>query len=192
MKVRKQIMNVGYVRVSTEEQNVERQYEDLRSYGITKWFEEKKSGKDTNREELQNMLNFVRDGDIIYIVDFSRLARSTKDLLNITEELQKKNVQLVSLKEKIDTTTPSGKLMLTLIGAIYEFERQNLLDRQAEGIAIAKKRGKYKGRKIKELPSFEFYYNKYKNRELTKTELAKQLHISRPTLDRKIKLHELH
>ena len=130
-------MNVAYIRVSTAEQNEARQLEALEKFGIEKWFKEKVSAKDTNRPQLQELLNFVRENDTVYIHDFSRLARNTKDLLEIVEQLTEKNVALVSNKESIDTSTPTGKLMLTMIGAIYEFERQNLLERQKEGIEIA-------------------------------------------------------
>ena len=106
-------MNVAYVRVSTVEQNEDRQLEALKKHNIDKWFTEKVSGKDTNRPELKAMLEYVREGDTIYIHDFSRLARSTKDLLDIVEELERKKVHLVSNKENINTSTPSGKLMLT-------------------------------------------------------------------------------
>ena len=124
------------MRVSTAQQNEEIQVEAFKNYNIEKWFIEKESAKDTNRPKLQEMLNYVRDGDCIYVMDFSRLARSTKDLLDIVELLNQKEVQLVSLKENIDTHTPAGKLMLTMIGAIYEFERTNTLERQREGIEI--------------------------------------------------------
>lgn len=182
-------MKVAYVRVSTQEQNEGRQLEALKKYDIEKWFTEKISGKNTDRPELKNMLDFVREGDTIYIHDFSRLARSTKDLLEIVEKLQNKGVHLVSNKENIDTSTPTGKLMLTMIGAIAEFERQNMLDRQREGIALAKVNGKYKGRKPVEIDTekFKAEYERYLKRELTKTELAKVLKVSRPTLDRMIK-----
>lgn len=106
---------------------------------------EKVSGKDTNRPELQSMLDYIREGDTVYIHDFSRLARSTKDLLELVELFNKKDISLVSTKENLDTSTPTGKLMLTMIAAINEFERLNLLEHQREGIAIAKKQGKYKG-----------------------------------------------
>ena len=121
-------MNIAYVRVSTIEQNEARQLEGLQKYNIDKWFTEKISAKDTNRPQLQLMLEFAREGDTIFIHDFSRLARSTKDLLDIVEKLKIKGVHLVSNKENIDTSTPTGKLMLTMIGAINEFERQNLLE----------------------------------------------------------------
>ncbi len=182
-------MRIAYVRVSTAEQNETRQLEALEKYGIEKWFTEKISGKDTNRPELQAMLEFAREGDTIYIHDFSRLARSTKDLLEIVETLNNKGIHLVSNKENIDTSTPTGKLMLTMIGAIAEFERQNLLERQREGIAIAKREGKYKGGQVKRIDDQTFItaYNRYLTRELNKSQLAAELNLSRPTLDRMIK-----
>lgn len=182
-------MKIAYVRVSTIEQNEQRQIEGLEKHNIDKWFIEKVSGKDTNREQLQAMLDWCREGDTIYIHDFSRLARSTKDLLEIVDLLNTKGVALVSNKENIDSSTPTGKLMLTMIGAINEFERMNILERQAEGIAIAKREGKYKGRKPINIDDnvFEEQYNRYLNRELNKTELAKILNVSRPTLDKMIK-----
>lgn len=181
-------MKVAYVRVSTVEQNEARQIEALKKFNIEKWFTEKVSGKDTNRPELQNLLDFVREGDTVYIHDFSRLARSTKDLLEIVEELNAKGVHLVSNKENIDSGTPTGKLMLTMIGAIAEFERTNLLERQREGIAIAKENGAYKGRKAKDIDdNFIVGYNKYMKREITKKDFASMLNVSRPTLDKLIK-----
>ena len=181
-------MNIAYVRVSTVEQNEERQIEGLKKYNIEKWFVEKVSGKNTNRPELKNMIDFAREGDTIYIHSLDRLARSTKDLLEIVETLQNKKVHLVSNKENIDTSTATGKLMLTMIGAIAEFERANMLERQREGIAIAKAEGKYKGRKeIKIDDNFNTLYAQYKNREINKCEFAKRLNVSRPTLDKLIK-----
>lgn len=182
-------MKVAYVRVSTAEQNEARQVEALQAHGIEKWFTEKISGKDANRPKLQEMLDFVREGDTIYIHDFSRLARSTKDLLEIIEQLQAKKVNLVTNKEALDTGTPTGKLMLTVIAAINEFERQNLLERQREGIEIAKREGKFKGGQVKQIEEAAFMaaYEKYQKREITKTEFAAMLKISRPTLDKLLK-----
>lgn len=182
-------MNIAYVRVSTVEQNEDRQIEALQKHNIEKWFTEKVSGKNTNRPQLKAMLDFAREGDIIFIHDFSRLARSTKDLLDIVEQLNNKGIHLVSNKESIDTSTPQGKLMLTMIGAIYEFERTNLLERQKEGIAIAKRKGIYKGRKAVNIPDFDIHYKRYMNREISKSKLAAELNISRPTLDKLIEEH---
>lgn len=179
-------MRVAYVRVSTVEQNEDRQIEALKKHDIEKWFTEKVSGKDTNRPQLKAMLDFVRQGDTVYIHDFSRLARSTKDLLAIVDTLTEKGVHLVSNKENIDSSTPTGKLMLTMIGAIAEFERQNLLERQKEGIAIAKRKGKFKGRQVKNIDedTFNRAYKLYMERKISKTAMAKELEISRPTLDK--------
>lgn len=180
-------MNIGYVRVSTVDQNEARQVEALKKYGIEKWYSEKVSGKNLNRPKLQEMLDFVREGDTIFIHDFSRISRSVKDLLSLIDLLEAKKVHLVSLKENLDTSTPGGRLMLTMIGAINEFERANLLERQAEGIAIAKAKGKYKGRKAIEInEAFIEGYNKYLARKLSKSALAKELGVSRPTLDKLI------
>ena len=180
-------MNIAYIRVSTVEQNEQRQIEAMKPFNIEKWFIEKISAKDTNRPKLQELLEFAREGDTIHVHDFSRLARSTKDLLDIVEQLTQKNIYLVSNKENIDTSTPTGKLMLTMIGAINEFERCNLLERQREGIAIAKRNGKYTGGKRKNVPNFENGYQRYLRREISKVALAKELRISRPTLDKLIK-----
>ena len=163
-------MIVGYVRVSTVEQNEGRQLVTMEKYNVEKIFQEKVSAKDTNREELNKLLDFVREGDTVVIHDFSRLARSTKNLLEIVELLEQKKVNLISSKENIDSSTPTGKLMLTMIGAINEFERANLLERQREGIKLAKEQKKYKGRKAIKIDNFENYYNRYKNREFNKTQ----------------------
>ncbi len=182
--------NIAYVRVSTVDQNEARQLEGLKKYNIDKWYTEKVSAKDTNRLQFKAMLEYARQGDTIYIHDFSRLARSTKDLLNIVEQLHDKGIHLVSNKENLDTSTPTGKLMLTMIGAINEFERTNLLERQKEGVAIAKQEGKFKGRQVKAIDNFGAYYDRYKSRETNKVQLAKELNITRPTLDRLIKEYD--
>ena len=179
-------MVVGYVRVSTVEQNEGRQLVTMEKYNAEKVFLEKVSAKDTKRAQLQAMIDFIREGDTVVIHDFSRLARSTKDLLELVELFNSKGVKLISNKENIDSSTPTGKLMLTMIGAINEFERENLLERQREGIALAKQQGKYKGRKEIKVDNFEYHYNRYLTRQINKSQLAKELNISRPTLDKLI------
>ena len=182
-------MNIGYIRVSTIEQNPDRQYSDLKKYKIDKFFEEHASGKNTEGPVLNEMLNFIREGDTLFIESFSRLARNTADLLNIIETLKNKNVKIISQKENLDTGSPTGKMMITMIGAIATFERELILERQKEGIAIAKAAGKYKGRK-KILPpaNFETLYSLYLNRQIpTKKEFAKKCNVSLPVLERFIK-----
>jgi DNA invertase Pin-like site-specific DNA recombinase len=185
-------MNVAYIRVSSKDQHLDRQQKMLSDYGIEKWFPEKVSGKNTDRPELKLMLDFVREGDTVYVCSFDRLARSVVDLLDICDNLGRKNVQLVSVKERIDTSTPNGRLMLTVIGAIAEFERAIIRERQEEGIAIAKAKGVYAGRKPKEINKelFEEYYKQWHNRKMTMVELAKMLQISRSTAYRLIHQHE--
>lgn len=155
------LSRVAYVRVSTAEQNEARQREALASQDIEKWFIKKVSAKDTARPEFQKMLDWVRESDTIYIHDLSRIARSTKDLLELLDTLEEKGVALVSDKESIDTGTATGKLIITVIAAINEFERANLLERQREGIAIAKRNGAYKERKEIEVPDIGQHYERY-------------------------------
>ena len=200
-------MIIGYVRVSTVEQNDGRQLVTMEKYNVDKIFQEKVSAKDTNRPKLQEMLKMIdnlyeyrkslneikEDEPLLTVVihDFSRLARSTKDLLDIVEYLNSRNVCLISAKENVDTSTPTGKLMLTMIGAINEFERANLLERQREGIALAKKEGKYKGRKKIEYPSnWEEVYKKWKCRDLKGTEAMDQLGLKRTTFYKLVSEYE--
>ena len=174
--------NVGYCRVSTVEQNEGRQVEALKPHHIDKWFIDKCSGKNTDRPQFQAMLEYIREGDTVYVEDFSRLSRSVSDLLQIVNQLQDKCVGLVSLKERIDSTTPQGRLMLTMIGAINEFERANILERQAEGIALAKQKGVYKGRKrIVKPANWQDVYSRWKRREISGKEAMKELDLKRNT-----------
>lgn len=181
-------MQLAYIRVSSADQNEARQIEAMEPYGIERFFTEKVSGKNADRPKLQELLAFAREGDTIHVHDLSRLARSTKDLLEIVEILQGKGVALVSNKECIDTNTPTGKLMLTMIGAIAEFERACILDRQREGIAIAKRQGKYRGGQPKKIctTDWEAAFRAYQRREITKQAFAARLGISRPTLNKLI------
>ncbi len=183
--------NIAYVRVSTVEQNEARQVEALQKYEIDKWYTEKVSGKNLDRPQLQAMLDYAREGDTIFIHDFSRISRNTSDLLRLMEKLQEKGIHVHSNKEGFDTTTPNGRLMLGVIALINEFERANLLERQREGIAIAKRAGKYKGRNAKHLGETAEQaaerYRQWCDREKTKAQLANEIGCSRPTLDRMLK-----
>ena len=176
--------NVAYVRVSTVEQNTGRQFGDFEKAGvkIDKVFEEKISGKDRERPKLKAMLDYVREGDTVYIESYSRLARNTRDLLNIVHELEEKKVSVVSLKENFDTSTPQGRLMLTFMQGIAQFERDIIKERQAEGIAIAKEQGKFAKPITPKPAEWKELYSQYKQREITATGLAKKLGISRSLL----------
>lgn len=181
--------NIAYVRVSTLEQNEARQREALQPYNIDKWFIEKASGKDTQRPKLQEMLEYIREDDTVYVEEFSRLGRSTADLLATVKQIEDTGAKFISLKEKFDTHTPAGKLQMTMMAAIAKFERAMILERQREGIAIAKREGKYKGRKAVSVPNIGEYYQKYMSRQATKTSIAEELDISRTTLDKLFKEH---
>ena len=176
--------NVAYIRVSTIDQNEARQKVALQKYNIDRWFIEKASGRDANRPKLKEMLEFIREDDVVYVEEFSRLGRSTADLLMIVRKIEDTGARFVSLKEQLDTTTPAGRLQMTMMAAIAEFERDMILERQREGIAIAKAAGKYKGRKEITIPNIGEYYEKYMTRQGTKVSIAAELGISRTTLDR--------
>lgn len=185
-------MNVAYIRVSTYEQNEARQIAAMENNNIEKFFIEKASGSNANRPKLIEMLNFVREGDTVYIHDFSRLARSTRDLLDITSRLDSMGVVLKSNKENLDTSTPMGRLMLTMIGAINEFELATIHERQKEGIAIAKEQGKYAGRNIAMVPELDWerYYSDWQQGLISKTQFATLIDVSRPTLNRLIERYK--
>lgn len=140
-------MKVFYARCSTAEQNEGRQLKYAEEIGAEKIYLDKASGSTTARPALKEMLAFVREGDTIYIESISRLARNVKDLLSIVDTLTAKKVALVSQKESIDTSTPQGRFLLSVWGAMAQLERESILQRQREGIALAKEQGKYKGRK---------------------------------------------
>ncbi len=176
--------NIAYVRVSTTDQNEARQNEALNKYNIDKWYVEKITGKDTNRPKLIEMLDFIREDDTVYVEEFSRLGRSTQDLLDIVQHIENKGAKFISIKENFDTKTPAGRLQMTMMAAIAEFERSMILERQREGIAIAKKEGKYKGRKKIKRTDIDIHYDRYMSRKASKTQIANELGISRNTLTR--------
>ena len=185
--------NIAYIRVSTKEQNTGRQHEDFTAKGIVlnKVFEEKLSGKNTDRPQLQAMLAYLREGDTLYVESFSRLARSTRDLLNIINTLTEKGVSFVSLKENVDTTTSQGKFMLTVFAGLYELERDNILERQREGIDLALKEGRPYGRPSATLSStFSKNYQLWKQGELKAVDFMKLENIPKRTFYKLVKRYE--
>lgn len=144
-------MRIGYVRVSSLDQNPDRQIEDLKAQQAEKIFMDKVSGKNTDRPELQRMLSFIREGDTLIVHSLDRLARNLADLLTMVQDLTCRGVSVIFLNERLSfeagaDASPTSKLMLSMIGAFAEFERSMIRRRQAEGIALAKERGVYKGR----------------------------------------------
>ena len=187
------MVNIAYIRVSTKEQNTGRQHEDFTAKGIVldKVFEEKLSGKNTDRPQLQAMLAYLREGDTLYVESFSRLARSTRDLLNIVNTLTEKGVSFVSLKENVDTTTSQGKFMLTVFAGLYELERDNILERQREGIDLALKEGRPYGRPSATLSTtFSKNYQLWKQGELKAVDFMKLENIPKSTFYKLVKRYE--
>ncbi|MGN0443305.1 MAG: recombinase family protein [Acutalibacteraceae bacterium] len=182
-------MRVGYVRCSTIEQNEARQIKMINEQNAEKLFIDKASGKNTDRKAFKEMMSFVRSGDIIIVESISRIARNTRDLLSIISELTEKEVEFVSLKESIDTTTPQGRFMLTVFGALAELERENILERQREGIEIAKSEGKYKGRKpvAFDEAKFKVLCEKWRAGEITATAAMNNLGLKPNTFYRRVK-----
>ena len=140
-------MKIGYARVSTQDQNLDRQLDALNKAGCERIFNEKMTGTKSARPELQLMLLTVRSGDTVIVESFSRLSRSTKDLLQLVEKLTNMGVHLISLKEDLDTTTATGKLMLTMMSALSQFERDLIAERTIDGLKAARARGRCGGRR---------------------------------------------
>ncbi len=194
----------GYVRVSTEEQNEARQIEKMRALGVPEryLFVEKQSGKDFDRTIYLGMRNILREGDLLYVDSIDRLGRNydavKKEWYYLTREL-KVDVVALDLADLFDSRKfreqgEVGRLledqMLSLLAWVADQERKKIRQRQREGIEIAKVAGKYKGRKPVIVPDFEKYYQRYMSRKVSKAGLARELHISRPTVDRLIAEHE--
>ena len=180
-------MKIGYIRVSTAEQNTIRQEVLLKELGVDELFIDKASGKNTDRSELKRMLAYVRQGDTVIVESISRFARNTRDLLELISQLTTKQVEFISKKEAIDTTTPTGRFMLTIFGAVAELEREYILQRQHEGISIAKEQGKYKGRKPIVHPEFDKIVVKWKSGSITAVEAMRRLNMKSSTFYRKVR-----
>ena len=176
-------MIVAYLRVSSTDQNLDRQRQAIKQYDVERIFEEKISGKNTDRPKFKELMNFVREGDTVVVADLTRLCRSTIDLFDTVAEFDKKGVKLISIKEgTIDTSTPTGKLIFGIFALIAEFERENTRERQAEGIAIAKAQGKYKGRQEKVLDNEDVVMKAWIDGKITATKAAELLGCTRGTI----------
>jgi len=185
-------MTIGYVRCSTKGQNPERQEVLMERLGVEKVFVDMLSGKDMNRPQLKEMMGFMREGDVVVVESFSRLARNTKDLLDMVEVMRKKGVEFKSQKEAIDTNTPTGKMIMTIVASVNEMERELLLERQAEGIVLRKARGEYKGREpIKvDQKQFEQEYKLWKSEQISARTAMKHLGLKPNTFYRRVEKYE--
>ena len=174
-------MNIAYIRVSTTEQNTDRQEMALQEI-CEKFYIEKVSGKDTNRPALQEMLENVKEGDVVYITELSRLGRSMIDLYNIAKQLKEKNVELRSLKENISITdnSPTSKFTFGIFGLMAEFERDLIRERQREGIKIAIEKGKPYGRPKKLHDEYDEIMELYYSGEITRVEAIERVGCSNP------------
>lgn len=184
---------IGYIRVSTKEQNAARQEIALRDLVMDRLYVEKLSGAHRNRPELDKMLEYVREGDTVYVESLSRLARSTKDLLNLMDTFTRKRVNLVSLKENFDTNSPQGKLIFTIFSALSEFERETIRERQREGIDARKQKGLKLGRdKIQPPKNWEEVVRKWENHEITAIQAMRLTGLNRGTFYRRYReyMHE--
>lgn len=181
-------MKVGYVRCSTIEQNEARQLKMMEEQKVEKVFIDKASGKNTDRKGFKDMMSFIREKDIVIVESISRIARNTRDLLTITSELTERGIEFKSLKESIDTTTPSGRFVLTVFAALAELERENILERQREGIEIAKALGKYHGRKPIDIDveQFKEICSKWRSNEITATKAMELTGLKKTTFYRKV------
>ncbi len=186
-------MLFGYGRVSTEIQELGRQTQALSAYGVAEenLYTDKASGKNLERKGFKALLSQLRKNDTVVIESFSRLSRSTSDLLKLIEQLTEQSVEVISLKEKLDTSTPTGRLQLTMLSALVQYEREILLERQTEGIAIAKKNGATFGRPKADKPAdFIKYYNLVQKGERTASEAFKTLQITKSKWYRLCKEHK--
>ena len=180
-------MKVAYERVSTSGQSTLRQDVMMHDQKIEKVFTEKISGKDRNRTELQKMLDFVREGDTVVIESISRLARSTRDFLNILDELEKKHVALVSLKEQIDTATPTGRFLVSIFAALAQLEREQILIRQQEGVNAQKAAGTYTGGRPRiqvNKRQFDAVVSRWRSGEISAVRAMEELSLKKSTFYR--------
>lgn len=180
---------IGYIRVSTEHQETARQEQIMKDYGVETIYLEKLSGKNTDRPQFNKMMNYLREGDTLYIESISRLSRSIRDLLKTVDILTEKGVALVSAKENIDTKTPQGRFMLSIFAALSELEREQTLQRQREGIAQAKARGVYKGRKPIAIDEKQFraVCKQWTDGTITATKAMKRLNLTSSTFYRRVR-----
>jgi len=181
---------IGYARVSTVEQNLDRQLDMLRSYGVDKIYTEKMTGTKRDRPELNQLLERMEAGDTVVIESLSRLGRSTKDLIELVELFEKRGVQLVSLKESIDTSTSTGKLLFTIMSALAQFERDVLADRTREGLKAARARGHFGGRPRTDARKVCQAVKLYRAGQHTAREIEELTGVKKATLYRALKEDE--
>lgn len=177
--------------MSTVEQSLNRQIDALENYGCERIFQEKITGTKKERPELGKLLDIARSGDIIVITELTRLSRSTKDLISISEKLKERNIELISIKENINTTTSTGKLMFGMLSVMAEFERDIIAERTKEGLKAARARGKSGGRpRVMDQAKITMAKALHKDINNSIKDICKILSVSKPTLYRYLDLKE--
>lgn len=179
----------GYARVSTEAQNLDRQLDALKKYGVDQIYNEKMTGTKKDRPELAKLINRMTEGDSVVIESLSRLGRSAKDLIELTELFQSKGVDLVSLKENIDTSTSTGKLLFTMMSAIAQFERDTIADRTREGLRAARARGRMGGRPKTDPSIIKKAIMLYRTGQYSTKEIEELTVVKKPTFYRSLQLN---
>lgn len=178
-------MKIGYARVSTVEQNLDRQLDALHAAGCERIFNEKMTGTRSDRPELRMMMMTLREGDTLVVESFSRLSRSTKDLLALVDKLTAMGVHLISLKEDLDTTTATGKMMLTMMSALSQFERDLIAERTRDGLKAARARGRCGGRpRLGTDKDKKQALAMYDANVMTNAEIAEKFNVSLRTFNR--------
>lgn len=177
-------MHIGYIRVSTDHQNTDRQKDLLKKQypEIKKFYIDRQSGKNTDRPQLREMMNYARKNDVIVVESLSRLARNTRDLIDITDQFNKNEIHLISLKESIDATTPSGRAMMKMFSVFADFEREIIVERTKEGLASARARGHVGGRPAINKETVANAIKLYDSRKFSIQEICKITGISKGSL----------
>lgn len=180
-------MRFGYARVSTKEQNLDRQLDQLAAANVDRVFSDKISGAKESRPELDKMLSMLRKGDTVIVCSYDRLARSSKQLFDLAERFNANGIALVSLKEGTDTSTPQGRFFFAMCAAMAQFERELIKERQAEGIAAAKARGRQFGRPATDPSKMDTAIRLYQDGGLSVKEICERAGVSRAPLYRELK-----
>ena len=187
-------MKIGYARVSTTDQNLDGQLQTLKENGCEKIFTDKSTGRNINRDGFKHMMEFVREGDVVVVYDFSRISRSLQDLLKIIDELEKKQVSFISIKEHMDLTQASGRLFMQIMASINEYQIELQKEKQTAGIKAAKEAGKYRkcGRKIVKKPAnWNANYELWSKRLITANEFMRRCELKRTTFYKLLKEYKL-
>ena len=178
-------MKIAYCRVSTSEQNLDRQIDQLKEFGCERIFMEKVSGMRKERPELNRMLETLRPGDTVVVTELTRLSRSVRDLFDLVAQINAIGADIKSLKESwIDTGTPQGKLLFAIFAGISQFERDLIRQRTMEGLSAARARGKNGGRPKKESAQIDLAIRMYNNKVCSISEICEATKISKTTLYR--------